>query len=238
MKNILKLSALAVALVATATYASASPFPPDTIQLGSYATGWSNMGNANTAMNFAGFDSMSNMPTSGVGNSFYENPSNVWSAALPNSTWVGSTSTSGPVGTVNPDFGFYTYTTNFSALMPYYSGTLSVLADDTTAVYLNGNLLIPAGALGSDTHCADKAPTCGVVDTVSLHGVALNNGEMWNTLTFVVQQAGTGPVGGVGDPSGVDFSASLTSVPEPSTLMMLGTGLLGSAGALFRRMRS
>ncbi len=238
MKNILKLSALAAVIAATAMYASADPLPPDTIQLGSYATGWSNMGNANTAMNFAAFNSTSSTPTWGTGSSFYENPSNVWSAALPNSTWVGSTSTSGPVGTVNPDFGFYTYTTNFSALMPFYSGTLSVLADDTTAVYLNGNLLIPAGALGTDTHCADKAPTCGVVDTVSLHGVALMSGMDANTLTFVVQQAGTGPVGGTGDPSGVDFNASLTSVPEPSTLMMLGTGLLGSAGALFRRMRS
>jgi hypothetical protein len=59
-----------------------------------------------------------------------------------------------------------------------------------------------------------------------------------NTLTFVVQQQGTGPVGGTGDPSGLDFDASLTTVPEPSTLLLLGTGLVGSAGALFRRKRA
>ena len=238
MKNLIKLSALAAVLVASCGFASA-----DTLTLGSYgSTAGYNPGTItvdNTAMNFIGFNAGSNIPSTGMGTTSYDlDPSNVWNPAIPNSAWVGSTMTSGPVGTVNPDFGYYTYTTNFTAGMPFYSGTLSVMADDTTAVYLNGNPLIMAGALGSDSHCADNAPTCWITDTISLHGVAMNSGIDANTLTFVVQQEGTGPVGGTGDPSGVDFSASLTSVPEPSTLMMLGTGLLGSAGAIFRRMRS
>ncbi len=67
-------------------------------------------------------------------------------------------------------------------------------------------------------------------DSVSFDAT-LNGGTDDNTLTFVVEQTGSAS-------EGFDYTASLSDVPEPSTLLLLGTGLLGSAGALFRRMRS
>jgi len=234
MKNSILFSALVAIVGASVSIASA-----ETIQLGSYATGASALGNANTAMNYAGYQAVSTTPSVGTGASAFLDPSTVWAPALANSTWVGNSATAGPVGTSNPDFGYYTYTTNFSvATGQQYQGSITILADDTAEVLLNGVVLIPFGALGTDLHCSDVAPTCLTSATYSIGLTSMLAGINANTLTFIVEQKGTGPAGGVNDPAGIDFNASLTAVPEPNTLMMLGTGLFGSAGMLYRRMRS
>src|SRR5260370_38082088 len=101
MKLISKISALGAVVLLSTAFASA-----DTIQLGSYATGQSNLGNANTAINFAGFQFIpqppSNplpnpLPQNGTANSYFLDPGGVWSPALPNSTWVGVAPTAGRV---------------------------------------------------------------------------------------------------------------------------------------------
>ena len=256
MKHIGKLAVLGAVLAASASFAFA-----DTLTLASYGTAGNSITNptetiSNGATTIAGFSTSVTTPTStGIttGTAFDLNPGTTWIAPLgntaghtttptsgPNSVWVGAYASAGPGGSP-PATGYYTFTTTITGVAGgTYSGNLDVLADDTVAVYLNGILtpIINFGNIGGDTHCAVGVPNCAGEDNVTFSNLALTAGT--DTLEFVVEQTANPSGPGGNQSSGVDFDGSLSQntpspTPEPSSLMLLGSGLVGAAGMFFRR---
>jgi hypothetical protein len=245
MKYIGKLALLGAVVAASVSVASATTI---TYTLGSYAsTATAIAADSNSALSLIGVDltarggalgTFSAPSTAGLSSStYYLNPYSAWAPPVTNSTWVGVNPNAGPNGWSDPPYGYYEFQTTFTAVGGTYSGVLNLFADDTTEVLLNGTMIVPFGTLGGDGQCSDGAPGCllSTEYTDILNNISLLSGT--NTLTFIVEQVGNYSVYGNGDPSGVDFDATLNSTPEPSSLLLLGTGLVGAAGLLFRRRR-
>lgn len=155
-------------------------------------------------------------------------PNPAWAAALPDSSWVSNGLTGNPSQpgyVVYPNGTTVTFSESFYLTGPVTAASLTVLADDTTSVILNGQSLTAATELPQSGYptCSDQPIGC-LSTTEGTFGLAqlepyLKTGE--NTIQFgVVQKALVS--------FGLDYAGSITTasaVPEPASLGLIGAGL-------------
>jgi hypothetical protein len=156
-----------------------------------------------------------------------------WAPALYGSSWVSFGLTgdaSNPGFFVVPNGTKVSFFDIFNVAGTPTGGTLSVMADDSASVFLNGVLLQgeASGTNNKYTTCSDFGIGCVKPTTFNISASDLHSGS--NTLRFDVAQR-------MGSSYGLDYAGDVTSTPEPSSVSLLGFGLLTLAGGLVFRKR-
>ncbi len=239
MGPVARIASLAAILASSAVFASA-----DTVLLGSYGTtdtngaASMNPGFGNSMTSYSASQSGSQpgkiQPVAGSSRTYNLVRDSRWTGPMSiggiTSSYVSlDPGTSGMVIEPNGTYAYHSYFLATAA--PIVTGSLTVLADDTLDAYLNGHQVVFNGEFAGNTYatCSDVGPNCRVPVTVALDNWIRTDGTL-NDLYFVVHQDALAS-------TGLDFVGAVSSTPEPDTLLLLGTGLLGSAGVILRRLR-
>jgi hypothetical protein len=161
-----------------------------------------------------------------------------WQANNPggsNAVWVSFDSSHGTVGpnVESPDVTDasrtvtfnYTFTLDTPALL-----SLSVWADDTAHISLDHVHLYNGNGV-QDGACAAGPLGCEPGEQFSIVNLALGVGA--HEIDFEVFQRVV--IDGVGTPFGLMFAGELTPVPEPATILLLGSALTAAGMASRRR---
>jgi hypothetical protein len=123
-----------------------------------------------------------------------------------------------------------TFRYSFSLALPA-TLSFSVWADDTAGVLLDGlSLAAPNGV--QDGACADGAIGCENGEEATFSNLALASGA--HTIDFEVYQRVLNE-NGSGTPFGLLFAGDIAPVPEPATILLLGSALTAAGVASRRR---